>query len=90
MKYRKTYWQKSPDDELYDNTSKDVVSDAHMTRKQGRRANERRIGKVIEKVGIWRKLFSKYSHMNLDIAAERVGICKKTLDDYMMQIRSIL
>ena len=89
MKYRKTSWQKSFNDELYDQDQK-IEDFSIAKKKQGPRANERIIGKAIEKVGMWRNLFVSNEHMNLDIAAERVGISKKTLDDYLMQIRLFL
>ena len=59
-----------------------------------RRTKERRIGHIIDKVIEWRKYYSgtvnernqplKYS---LEEAAKVVGISKKSLDDYLFQIR---
>ena len=60
---------------------------------KGRRAKERRIGEVIEKVALWRRLFSGISiedqniQMDLESSASQVGLSKKTLDDYLTQIR---
>jgi hypothetical protein len=50
---------------------------------------------VIEKVALWRKFYTgfydeagNYIHKQLDTAAQDVGIAKKTLDDYLLQIRN--
>lgn len=58
------------------------------------RVKERKIGEVVEKVALWRRLYtgffdenSKFVSMTLDQAANKVGISKKTLDDYLLQIR---
>ena len=55
---------------------------------------ERKIGYIIEKVYAWRKLYNGYKDENdnynrysLDKAAELVGVSKKSLDDYLLQIR---
>ena len=60
-----------------------------------KKLKERKIREVIEKVIEWRRLYStkvkddgsklKY---NLEEAADIVGISKKTLDDYLLQIRA--
>jgi hypothetical protein len=59
-----------------------------------RRIPERKIGDVVQKVSIWRKLYNGYYDnygsfvkMTLQDAANSVGISKKSLDDYLMQIR---
>ncbi len=62
--------------------------------RKGKRTKERKIGEVISKVSEWRRLYSgvrgseggmvKYS---LEEAAMKVGIAKKTLDDYLLQLR---
>lgn len=57
------------------------------------RAKERRIIDVLKSVYKWRKLFhglnsnGKIVKMNLVDAAERTGISKKSLDDYLIQIK---
>lgn len=58
------------------------------------RRRERRIGYIIEKVHAWRKLYNGFYNENgehtrysLDSAAELLGISKKSLDDYLLQIR---
>lgn len=59
-----------------------------------RRTKERKIGYIIEKVARWRNLYngvvnSKGEHvrMTLEEAAMQVGISKKSLDDYLLQLR---
>eukprot|EP00826_Nyctotherus_ovalis_P039992 TRINITY_DN3889_c0_g1_i12.p1 TRINITY_DN3889_c0_g1~~TRINITY_DN3889_c0_g1_i12.p1 ORF type:complete len:159 (+),score=75.03 TRINITY_DN3889_c0_g1_i12:26-478(+) len=62
--------------------------------KEKKRPKERKISFVINKVMEWRKLYTgmiddngqiiKYS---LEDAADKVGISKKSLDDYMLQLR---
>ncbi len=58
---------------------------------QYRRAKERRIDFVIEKVKLWRKLYNgipdKKGNLirhSLDEAANKVGLSKKSLDDYLL------
>ncbi len=63
--------------------------------KTGRtRTKERRIGDVIEKVAFWRELYSgvhssdgRLIKFSLEEAADKVGISKKSLDDYLLQLR---
>ena len=62
--------------------------------KGARRTKERKIGYIIEKVARWRNLYngvvnSKGEHirMTLEEAAMQVGISKKSLDDYLLQLR---
>lgn len=60
-----------------------------------KRTKERKIGQVIDKVLTWRKLYTGYNDpatgqlvkMSLEEAANKVGISKKSLDDYLLQIR---
>lgn len=63
-------------------------------KRQCRRTKERRIGHIIEKVIEWRKYYSgtidesrQHEKLSLDEAAKKVGISKKSLDDYLFQIR---
>lgn len=58
------------------------------------RVKQRKIGEVVQKVALWRRLYTGFYDENeqvvqmpLDQAALRVGISKKTLDDYLLQIR---
>lgn len=62
---------------------------------QSKRSKERKIWYIIEKVFLWRKLYNgfedsdgKQIKLTLDEAAKKVGISKKSLDDYLIQIRN--
>ena len=55
---------------------------------------ERKIGYIIEKVYAWRKLYNGYRDDNnkfikysLKEAAKKINVSKKSLDDYLLQIR---
>ena len=63
-------------------------------RKDSRRTKERKICDIVESVTLWRKLYNGISdnkgHLlrySLDDAAKKVGVSKKSLDDYLLQIR---
>jgi hypothetical protein len=65
----------------------------HINEK-AKRSKERKIGYIIEKVFLWRKLYNgfvdesgNYVKLTLEEAADRVGIAKKSLDDYLIQLR---
>ena len=56
---------------------------------------EKKIGEVVQKVALWRKFYTGFYDENgnyiqrpLETAANEVGIAKKTLDDYLLQIRN--
>ena len=58
------------------------------------RNKERSIGFIIEKVSQWRKLYNGFydekqelKRMSLEDAAAKVDVSKKSLDDYLSQIR---
>ena len=58
------------------------------------RKRERKIGYIIEKVYAWRKLYNGFKDeknnflkYSLDNAAEKIAVSKKSLDDYLLQIR---
>lgn len=93
LKYRKPHVSNILYDTLLDQSLKDSLFDYNFKENAGRRAKEKKIGTIIEKVALWRKLFSGIHlpgnrvDMDLDTAAKQVGISKKTLDDYLMQIR---
>ena len=64
-------------------------------REHSRRNKERKIGDIIEKVGEWRALYAGVTNsdgtltkLNLEDAAHKIGIAKKTLDDYLLQLRA--
>ena len=60
-----------------------------------RRAKERKIGSVVKKVYMWRRLYTGFKDdqgrtikLTLEEAAKKVGISKKSLDDYLIQLRN--
>ena len=66
----------------------------HQQDKDHKRTKERTIGYIIEKVSQWRKLYNGFmdenhqlKRMSLEDAAEKVGVSKKSLDDYLSQLR---
>ena len=63
-------------------------------KENSKRSKERKIGFIIEKVYLWRKLYNGFQDekgnlvkLTLEEAAEKVGISKKSLDDYLIQLR---
>jgi len=65
-----------------------------INKKKNKRTKERKIGYIIEKVNSWRKLYNgfydengKFTKYSLDEAAKIIGISKKSLDDYLLQLR---
>jgi hypothetical protein len=59
-----------------------------------KRTKERQIKFVVEKVSLWRKLYNGVDlgtgetiRYSLEDAAKLVGISKKSLDDYLLQLR---
>ncbi len=62
---------------------------------RSRRSKERKLGYIIEKVYLWRKLVKGFNHehdkkmirLTQIEAAKEVGISKKSLDDYLKQIK---
>jgi hypothetical protein len=69
--------------------------ESHESEVACRRSKERRIDFVIEKVKLWRRLFNGYIdaksgkliRYSLEESARKVGLSKKSLDDYLLQIR---
>lgn len=58
-------------------------------------ANDKKLGEIVRKVSVWRMLYlgfktvdGEYVEEHLDTAASQVGTAKKTLDDYLLQIRT--
>lgn len=75
--------------EMIDENNQNVFINANS-----KRSKERKIGYIIEKVYLWRKLYNgftdengKFIKLTLEEAAEKVGISKKSLDDYLIQLR---
>jgi len=58
-----------------------------------KRTKERSISDIIEKVSLWRKLYNgvvrdgNLVRYSLEDAASKVGVSKKSLDDYLLQLR---
>lgn len=48
---------------------------------------ERVIKSVLENVKLWRHMHTKNRKLSLTEAAKLIGISKKTLDDYFLQLR---
>ena len=48
---------------------------------------ERKIGEVVAKVLKWRKIYEDGKRMSLEEAAKFVGMSKKSLDDYLLQLK---
>ena len=59
---------------------------------KAKRTKERTISEIIDKVSTWRKLYNGKSdesetRWTLEEAASQVGVSKKSLDDYLLQLR---
>jgi hypothetical protein len=83
--------ENASDNNLYYDDS-DSSSDDKCRR---RRHKERKVGEVLDLVLKWRKLYSgvrdyktgQIIKLTLEDAAKRLGVAKKSLDDYLLQIR---
>jgi len=81
--------------DLFGNTTVSTSDRSSAQQQQtSRRTKERKIGQIIDKVLQWRKLYNgvkdntgNLTRLSLDEAAKRVTISKKSLDDYLLQIR---
>ena len=69
-------------------------SEDKKNKTSNKRTKERKIGFIIEKVNSWRKLYNGFYDENksfikysLEDAANIIGISKKSLDDYLLQLR---
>jgi len=70
-------------------------NDGQSGQAKQKRTKERKIGQILDKVYTWRKFYSGFTDpqttqtikMSLEDAAQKVGISKKSLDDYLLQIR---
>jgi hypothetical protein len=72
------------------NTDKETLGDG----KGAKTTKEKRIGEVVEKVALWRRFYTgfydyraNFIQKSLEQAENEVVIAKKTLDDYLLQIR---
>lgn len=75
-------------------SNKHDKSNSENDKKNLRRTKERKIGYIIEKVNTWRKLYNgfyddygNFMKYSLDEAAKIIDISKKSLDDYLLQLR---
>ena len=84
------------EDKLVKKTEKQLFERKHnFTKKtKDKRTKERRIGFIVEKVNAWRRLYNGFYNENgehtrysLDQAAKMIDISKKSLDDYLLQLR---
>ncbi|KAL4493620.1 hypothetical protein ABPG72_004113 [Tetrahymena utriculariae] len=81
--------------EMNNNKQKDGnVQEKKEAKNNCRRTKERKIGFIIEKVVQWRNYYNgvpdasgKSNRLSLEEAANKVQISKKSLDDYLLQIR---
>lgn len=64
----------------------EVVQDDMPEMKSSKRTKERKIGFIIGKVKAWRQLYQD-KKLSLEEGADIVGISKKSLDDYLLQMR---
>lgn len=84
------------EDKLVKKTEKQLFDrkDTFNKKTKDKRTKERRIGFIVEKVNAWRKLYNGFYNENgehtrysLDQAAKMIDISKKSLDDYLLQLR---
>ena len=61
--------------------------------RESKRTKERSIEEIIQKVSLWRKLYNgvlrdgNLVRYSLEDAASKVNVSKKSLDDYLLQLR---
>ena len=74
--------------------SQSVIQGQSAQMPQQKRTKERTIQEIIEKVSLWRKLYNGVNdnegnllRYSLEDAAQKVGVSKKSLDDYLLQLR---
>ena len=83
------------EDKLVKKTEKQLFDKNEMNKNsKDKRPKERKIEFIVEKVNAWRRLYNgfynengEYTRYSLDQAAKMVGISKKSLDDYLLQLR---
>ena len=84
------------EDKLIKKTEKQLFERKHNFSKKtkDKRTKERRIGFIVEKVNAWRRLYNgfynekgEHTRYSLDQAAKMIDISKKSLDDYLLQLR---
>ena len=83
------------EDKLVKKTEKQLFDKKENNKNhKDKRTKERKIEFIVEKVNAWRRLYNgfynengEYTRYSLDQAAKMVGISKKSLDDYLLQLR---
>ena len=83
------------EDKLIKKTEKQLFDKKENNKStKDKRTKERKIEFIVEKVNAWRRLYNgfynengEYTRYSLDQAAKMVGISKKSLDDYLLQLR---
>ena len=83
------------EDKFIKKTEKQLFDKKEINKNQkDKRTKERKIEFIVEKVNAWRRLYNgfynengEYTRYSLDQAAKMVGISKKSLDDYLLQLR---
>ncbi len=83
------------EDKLIKKTEKQLFDKKDNNKNQkDKRIKERKIEFIVEKVNAWRRLYNgfynekgEYTRYSLEQAAKMVGISKKSLDDYLIQLR---
>ena len=83
------------EDKLIKKTEKQLFDKKDNNKNQkDKRIKERKIEFIVEKVNAWRRLYNgfynekgEYTRYSLEQAAKMVGISKKSLDDYLLQLR---
>ena len=78
-----------------ENEESKILKESPEIGEKARRSKERRIVSVVKKVYMWRKMYTgfqddkgNYYKFTLEGAAEKIGISKKSLDDYLIQLRA--
>jgi len=67
--------------------------DSNEGKDKGKRTKERSIEEIIQKVSLWRRLYNgvlrdgNLVRYSLEDAATKVNVSKKSLDDYLLQLR---
>ena len=74
-------------------TAENSSADEIEVEVKGKRTKERSIEDIIQKVSLWRRLYNgvlrdkKLVRYSLEDAAQKVDVSKKSLDDYLLQLR---
>ena len=69
------------------------MSDDENAKDKSKRTKERTIEEIIAKVSLWRRLYNgvqrngQLVRYTLEEAATKVDVSKKSLDDYLLQLR---